>query len=443
MEKILGFLEEKIMPFANKLGQQRHLLAIRDGFLSMIALTMVASIATLVNNIPIDAVKKFLTETNIGQQVYTLCQNISWGAFSFMSIFACLAIAQALWRSYGKNGYEAGLVATAVFLGISKQTVSFTPEGASETILVKGGLAASNFGATALFTAIIVALLTVELLRYLSNVKWLKIKLPDMVPPAVSRSFETMLPGILTIILSILAALILRNVTGEYLSDLIVRLIQTPIQSISDSLGSAIFIPLIICLLWSLGIHGTNVTDGIFVPVLTSLAAVNMQLAAEGATEGFHIVNLPFFYSFVWLGGAGTTLSLVIAMIIASKKSRKRYGAITSLSIAPGIFNINEPVIFGVPIVLNPILMIPFIFIPIVLSVISYLAISIGLVSPVIVQSVPWTTPPILSGFLATGDLSGALLSGFNLILAVILYIPFVIASIKIEEKKIEKELTN
>ena len=441
MEKILEFLEEKIMPVANKLGQQRHLLAIRDGFLSMIALTMVASIATLINNIPIDAVKKFLTETSFGQQVYTLCQNISWGAFSFMSIFACFAIAQALWRSYGKKGNEAGLIATAVFLAISKQTVAFKPQGATEATLVKGGLAASNFGATALFTGILVALLTVELLRYLSNVQWLKIKLPDMVPPAVARSFETMLPGILTIIVSVLAALILRNVTGEYLSDLIVRLIQTPIQSVSDSLASAIFIPLIICVLWSFGLHGTNVTDGIFVPVLTSLAAVNMELSAKGATEGFHIVNLPFFYSFVWLGGAGATIALVIAMIIAGKKSRERYGAITSLSLAPGIFNINEPVIFGVPIVLNPILMIPFIFIPIVLSVVAYTAINIGLVSPVIVQSIPWTTPPVLSGFLATGDLSGALLSGFNLILAIVLYMPFVIASIKIEEKKMEKEL--
>ena len=237
MEKIFTFLEEKIMPYANKLGQQRHLLAIRDGFLAMIALTMVSSIATLINNIPIDGVKYFLNETSFGKQVYELCQNISWGAFSFMAVFACFAIAQALWKSYGNKGHEAPLIATAIFLAISKQTVSFKPEGASEAVLVKGGLAASNFGASALFTGIIVAIVSVELLRYFSKVKWLKIKLPDMVPPAVSRSFETMLPGILTIIISVTTALILRNVTGEYLSDLIVRLIQTPIQSVSDSLG--------------------------------------------------------------------------------------------------------------------------------------------------------------------------------------------------------------
>ena len=108
---------------------------------------------------------------------------------------------------------------------------------------------------------------------------------------------------------------------------------------------------------------------------------------------------------------------------------------------APGLFNINEPVIFGVPIILNPVLMIPFICIPVILSVISYFAIYIGLVSPVIVQSVPWTTPPILYAFLATGDISGALLAAFNLVLSVVLYIPFVIASIKMEEKKQLKEV--
>lgn len=437
-EKIMAFMQEKVLPIAGKLGQQRHLLAIRDGFLAMIALTMISSVCTLITNIPIDAIHNFLTGTSFGKQVAEVCQNISWGAFSFMALFSCMAIAQSLWAGYEKTGFEGSLVAAAVFLAVSKQTVAFTPEGATEAILVKGGLAASNFGATALFTGIIVALLSVELLRYLTSVDWLEIKLPDMVPSAVSRSFKTMFPGMLTIIIFVSLALILRNVTGKYLADLITSLIQAPIQSVSDSLGSAIFIPLIICVLWSLGLHGSNVTDGIFSPILTALAAENMQLASQGATSGYHIVNGPFFYSFVWMGGAGTTLGLLIAMLIAGKKSRERYGAITSISIGPGIFNINEPVIFGLPIVLNPIMAIPFIFVPIILSVISYFAIASGIVHPVIVQSVPWTTPAILSGFLANGHISGALLGAFNLILSVVLYIPFVLMSIKAEENKEE-----
>lgn len=436
MNKFMSFMEEKIMPYASKMGQQRHLIAVRDGFLAMIALTMIASLCTLIRNLPLDILQEFLKNNTTGQYISELCQNISWGAFSFMAIFACMAIAQSLWSQYGHKGFEGALVSAAVFLAISKQTVLFKAEDAIEAIEVAGGLAARNFGATALFSGIIVAILSVEVLSYLTKVKWLEIKLPDMVPPAVSRSFKTMFPGMLTILILVSLGLILRNFTGEYLADLITKTIQTPIQSVTDSLASAIIIPLIVCILWSLGIHGTNVTDGITVPIFTALAAHNMQLATEGATTGYSVINGPFFYSFVWLGGAGATLGLVIAMLVAGKKARDRNKAIISLSLAPGIFNINEPVIFGLPIVLNPIMMIPFIVVPIVLSVVSYIAISSGLVNPVIVQTVPWTTPPILSGFLATGHWTGAALGAFNLLLSIIMYIPFVKMSIKIEEAK-------
>ncbi|MGL4449654.1 MAG: PTS sugar transporter subunit IIC [Sarcina sp.] len=435
MNNVIAYMEEKIMPKVSKIGNQRHLIAIRDGFLAMIALTMVASVATLINNIPIPVVQNFLKNNSFGMQISELCQNISWGAFSFMALFSCMAIAHSLWTSYGNKGLEGGLVSAATFLALSKQTILFTPEGAGTPIEVSGGLAASNFGATALFTGIIIALVTVEVLRYLTKVKWLEIKLPDMVPPAVARSFKTMLPGIVTMILIVGVGLALRTFTGEYLPDLITKVIQAPIQSVTDSIGTAIFYPFVVCALWVLGLHGMNVTDGITLPIFTSLSAENMQLAEQGATSGYNVITGPFFSAFVWLGGAGATLGILIAILIAGKKSRERYGAITSLSLPPGIFNINEPVIFGLPVVLNPIIAIPFILVPIILSVISYLALSTGLVNPVIVQSIPWTTPPILSGFLATGSISGAILSGFNLILATIIYLPFIKLSIRMEEK--------
>ena len=439
MNNVIDYMEEKIMPKASKIGKQRHLVAIRDGFLAMIALTMIASIATLINNLPLEFLQNFLKNTSIGLQISEVCQNVSWGAFSFMALFACFAIAQSLWSSYEKRGIEGGLVAAAVFIGISRQTVSYIPEGSEEAIQVAGGMAAGNFGATALFTGIIIALVTVELLRYLSGVTWLEIKLPEMVPPAVSRSFATMFPGMITIVVMIVICLVLRTVTGEYLPDLIAKIIQSPIQSVSDSIGTAIIYPLIVCGLWALGLHGSNITDGIVTPIFTSLSAENMELAAQGATAGYNVINGPFFFSYVWLGGAGCTLGLLLAILISGRKSRERYGAITSLAIPPGVFNINEPVIFGLPIVLNPILMIPFILIPMILSVISYLVVSSGLVAPVIVQMIPWTTPPIISGFLATGSISGAILSGVNLIISIILYLPFIKLSITMEEKNAEK----
>ena len=442
MEKIVAFMEKHIVPTATKIGHQRHLIAIRNGFLGMIALTMLSSICVLIRNFPSDTYKLWLTTSEFGMHVNEICQNISWGTFSFMALFACFGIADSLWKSYDRKGMEGALVAVAIFMAISPQTVNYVASEGAEAILVKGGLASANFGATALFTAIIVALLSVELLNYFYNKDFLKIKLPDAVPPAVARSFESMLPGMVTLTIFIVGGYILRALCGGmYLNDVIATIVQTPLQGLTDSLGSAILIPFGNSFFWSLGLHGQDIMSPITTPLLTALSAENMALAGAGATTGYNTITSPFFYAFVWHGGAGATIGLMLAMVLGGKKVRERNKAITSLALGPSIFNINEPVIFGVPIVLNPIYAIPFIIAPIVNSVISYLAISSGLVAPTIVQSIPWVTPAVLSGFLATGHWTGALLSAFTFVLSIVIYLPFVKASVVMEEKEMAKKL--
>lgn len=442
MEKIVAFMEKHIVPTATKIGHQRHLIAIRNGFLGMIALTMISSICVLIRNFPSEAFKLWLTTSPIGMHINDICQNISWGTFSFMAIFACFGIADSLWKSYDRKGIEGALVAVAIFLAISPQTVSYVASEGAEAVLVKGGLASANFGATALFTAILVALLSVEMLNYFYKKDFLKIKLPDAVPPAVARSFEAMLPGMVTLTIFIAGAYGVRQLCGGmYLNEVIATIVQTPLQGLTDSLGSAILIPFGNSFFWSLGLHGQDIMSPITTPLLTALSAENMALAGAGATTGYNTITSPFFYAFVWHGGAGATIGLMLAMVLGGKKVRERNKAITSLALGPSIFNINEPVIFGVPIVLNPIYAIPFIIAPIVNSVISYLAISSGLVAPTIVQSIPWVTPAVLSGFLATGHWTGALLSAFTFVLSIVIYLPFVKASVVMEEKEMAKKL--
>lgn len=130
-------------------------------------------------------------------------------------------------------------------------------------------------------------------------------------------------------------------------------------------------------------------------------------------------------------------MGLIVAIIIAGKRRRD----MVALGGLPACFNINEPIIFGMPLVLNPIYAIPFILTPVLLTIISYLSISCGLVSPVIVATIPWTTPPIIGGFLATGSISGAVLAAVNLVVSVVIYLPFVIAAERIDAKR-EKEAT-
>ncbi|MDU7905068.1 MAG: PTS transporter subunit EIIC, partial [Peptostreptococcaceae bacterium] len=185
-------------------------------------------------------------------------------------------------------------------------------------------------------------------------------------------------------------------------------------------------------LLWTVGLHGANIAMPVTETLLLDLGAENAALAQAGATQGYHIFAGSFLDAFVYLGGSGMILGLIIALIIAGRRRKD----MIALGLAPSCFNISEPVIFGLPIVLNPIYMIPFVLAPVVCSAVAYLAIDMGLVMPVIAAKIPWVTPPILGGFLATGHWTGAALAAVNLLISIVIYIPFVIASEKIDKRK-------
>jgi len=196
-------------------------------------------------------------------------------------------------------------------------------------------------------------------------------------------------------------------------------------------MSSAVLVAFLVQILWFFGLHGTNILlpimNTVYLPAITdNIAALQAGLPIP------HIVTPAFFDAFIWMGGAGTTLSLIAALFIAGK--RKNNQNIAKLSTAPGLFNINEPMMFGMPIVLNPIYLIPFVLTPIVLTIVTYLAISSGIV-PRTIAIMPWTTPPIIGGFLVTGSIMGALLALVNLVIGVVLYIPFIILGEKHENK--------
>jgi PTS system cellobiose-specific IIC component len=289
-----------------------------------------------------------------------------------------------------------------------------------------------------MFVAIIVALVSTELFVKLSSSDKLVIKLPEGVPPAVSRSFASLFPGIISLsAFALLTIFIATASDGSNLFELVTRFVAIPIQNVADSLGSAIIIVFFNQLLWFFGLHGSNIIGGIIEPVLLPLLNANMEAVAAGL-EPTHIVTKPFLDAFVYLGGSGTTLALLVAIFIAGKRKKNR--EIAKLGIAPGLFNINEPVIFGLPIVLNPLLIIPFILGPVLLAIITYTAMNIGLV-PVTIALVPWTFPPIIGGAIATSSIAGGILAAFNLVLAILIYVPFIIAMEKLEaDRELEVE---
>ena len=429
MKKIMDFLEKYFVPVAARFGSERHLVAIRDGFAMIMPLILAGAFAVLINNLPIQAYQNFMVEI-FGKSWTTFGGNLWNGTFAVMSIIVVVSISYNLALSYESNGIGAGLVSFASLLML------YTPSAKDWAIPY------AFLGAQGLFVSIIVALISTEIfVRLLGNPK-LVIKMPEGVPPAVAKSFAALLPSL--IVLSIWA--LLKSITVALgLTDIhqaIFNAIQAPLVGLADTLGSAIVVAFLIHFLWFFGLHGTN----ILAPILNAvyLPAINDNIAAFKAGEAIpHIVTTPFFDAFVHLGGAGTTIGLIIAIYIASRRKKKRSEMqdVANLSIAPGIFNINEPMIFGIPLVLNPIFFIPFILIPVVLTIISYFAISIGLV-PRTIAMMPWTTPPIIGGFLVTGSIRGALLALVNLIISVVIYLPFVLVAEKIEEKndRVNKE---
>ena len=431
MGAIMKFMDKYIIPVAGKLGAQRHLVAVRDGFVAMIPITMIGALATLVNNLPIPAYQNFMKNT-FGETWTTLGGDLWWGSIATMALFLVVGVSYNLAKSYDEDGLQAGLIALSIFFVMSPQVANIVTE-AGDKVSGWGFVPSGYISNSALFTAIVIGLLATEIFVKLSRIKKINIKMPDGVPPAVARSFAKLIPGMLTIAIFGAIGLLIKSLSGGlFLNDLLNTYLAAPLKGAADSLGSTMLITFFIHALWTIGLHGANIAMPITETLLMDLGAENAALAQAGATEGFHTLAGAFLDAFVYLGGSGMILGLIIALIIAGRRRKD----MIALGLAPSVFNISEPVIFGLPIVLNPIYMIPFVLAPVVCSAVAYLAIDMGLVMPVIAAKIPWVTPPILGGFLATGHWTGAALAAVNLLISIVIYIPFVIAAEKIDKRK-------
>lgn len=434
------FFEEHFVPIAARIGGQRHLVAIRDGFATLMPIIMAGSFAVLLNAMPIPGWDKFLA-TALGVQLRTMNGTIWWGSLAMLSIFITFSVAYNLAKSYDSNGLQAGLLSVASFLIMIPQAPKL---GLPEGLAMPDGATVSNFwgninvsytGATGMFVGILIALVATEIFVKLSKADFLVIKMPEGVPPAVAKSFAALFPGMILLALMAIFCIILGQTADHNIFATITKYVGAPIKSATDSLGSALLIVFFQQFLWFFGLHGPNIIGAVTEPILLQLLDENMKAIASGAVPP-HIITKPFLDSFVHLGGSGATLTLLGALFFAGKRKQNR--EIAKLGVAPGLFNINEPVIFGFPIVLNPLLFIPFVFGPLVLTIVAYAATAVGLV-PRTIAMVPWTFPPVIGGFVATASFQGAILALVNLAIGFFIYLPFVLMIEKLETKK-EKE---
>ncbi|MEF2615533.1 PTS sugar transporter subunit IIC, partial [Faecalibacillus faecis] len=295
------------------------------------------------------------------------------------------------------------------------------------------GISSNELGATGLFTGMIIGVLAVELFCFFEKQDALKIKMPDQVPPGVSRAFEVLVPATLTLIITACIGSACYNLTGLYLNDIIKNSIQGPLGSLGATVPGIIILYLVIMLFWLVGIHGNNMVSAVKESIFTPLALENVEAFNRGQTPK-NIINMYAIQMWGEIGGSGCTLGLVIAIFIFSKREDNR--AIASLSLIPGCFEINETVTFGIPMVLNPILGIPFVLTPIVLEIVGYILTVIGF-CPVACLTVPWTCPPLIFGFLATGaNIMGAVTQVILIAISVVIYTPFLISYEKYQNKQ-------
>lgn len=425
---------DKFIEIAGRIGAQRHLVAVRDGFVAIMPLIIIGSLAILINNFPafgkfelVDVLNNIFGDGN-WQQVGDSVWN---GTFAVLGLLVAFTIAYNLAKSYDLDGLSAGVISLASYIILVPETPDW-------------GLSFAWLGAQGLFVGIIIAILTTELLKLLTKSKKLTISMPAGVPEGIAKSFAVLFPAMIILSLVGLVQAIMSVQFDVSVFQVIFDAIQGPLQNIGDTLPAAMVIAFLNHLLWFFGLHGTNILGGVIEPLYLPLLEKNIELF-NGGMSAFDVPNIvtkPFFDSFVYMGGSGITIGLMIAIFIVLRKDKKHpYRQVSKIAAPAGIFNINEPLIFGLPIVLNPWFLVPFVFGPVLITVISYFALTTGIV-PRTVAMVPWTTPPILSGYLVTGgSWRGIALQVVNLAITIVMYIPFVIAGSRALQKEMDANL--
>lgn len=437
-QSFMDKLEEKLMPMAAKISGNAHLQSIRDGFALAMPLLIIGSIFMLISNFPIQSWMDLLRSTEInGNTIASYFSAATNATFTIMSIFVVIGIGYAYGGKLKVNQMFSWVVSLVAWFILMPFSFEFTPEGSEEALTVNG-LSFDWLGSKGVFIGIISAFLAVRIYKTIID-KGLVIKMPAGVPPTVGQSFAALLPAAFVMTAFVLIRVIISLTPWDNAFNFVYSVLQLPLQHIGGTLTAMVLVYLFAHILWFLGIHGTNITDSMFAPILYALSAENLAKVNAGQLPE-NIINVQFQNLFATYGGAGSTLSLLIVAVLIAKS--KRLKQLSKLSILPAIFGINEPVIYGLPIVLNPILMVPFILVPTINIIISYITMNIGLVPIPNGVIMPWTTPPIVSGFLSS-NWQGAVLQIFLIALGCLIYYPFVVAIDKnnlIQEEELANE---
>lgn len=418
----------RITDVSQKMASEVHLRSLRDSFIITVPFLVLAGLFIMVNYVFLDpkgmmgkwfSSEALLAARSIGDRILN----------GTMSILALMLVVLIAWSIASKRKFAApmipAMVSLAAFLVLMPQQVLLTPVNGTTAVAVSGVISLGLTNAGGVFMAILTAIVATDLFLWVAKTRWLQIRMGDEVPPMVTQSFQSMFSIILVVLAFALLAAGVKAGTGKEVHEIIQALIQAPLVHLTTNLPGFLVLTTLTNFLFSLGIHPSGIINPILEPPLLVAMQENMAAFARGDIPP-HIIVLPFRDLYGHMGGTGTTLALLLAIFLRSKVSSHQKLGRTVL--APGLFNINEPVIFGFPVLYNPLIMIPFIIYPQINFVIAYFATQLGMVSK-IVAFVPWSVPPLLSGWLGSGgDFRNVILQVALLALGVVIYLPFLMA---------------
>lgn len=422
---MIKWLEKILLPVAEAIGENKYLIAIRDGFLVSTPLLIVGSLFLLIANFPIPAWTNWLSSVQVnGATLADYFGKPADATFTIMAIFVVVGIGYSFAKQLKVNpifGAAVSLMSWFLIMpyGVSGKVAVQGVQGKVQVFL-GGGLPLGWVGAKGIFIGIICAILSVHIYSYAVHKGWV-IKMPAGVPPTVVQSFAALIPAGFVMLIFFAINLIFGLFNTDVFS-IVFKFLQLPLMNLGDTLGAMVTAYVFLHLFWFFGINGGSVVGAVYNPILQTLSAENLQFFKTGIGQG-HIICQQFQDLFATFGGCGSTLSLLIAMLFFCKS--KRIKQLGKLALVPGIFGINEPIVFGLPLVLNPVMLIPFMLVPTMNIVISYIAMSLKLIPICNGINIPWTTPIVISGFLAT-NWAGALLQLILLVLGVFVYMPFI-----------------
>lgn len=410
-EKKSGFMnviEEKVSPLAAKVAGEKHLMAIRDGLAQIIPLVIVGSVFILLQALPIPGYDKFMKGIFGASYIIKLGYAIN-GTFSLIALVSVFTIAYNLARNYNQNGMSAGLLSLAAFVVL----IPLTKDGAVPLNLL---------GSQGLFVAIIVSLITAHIYRFMITHD-LYIKLPDAVPPNVTQSFVALFPGFAVVMFFVIIRWLVEWAGWGSVFSIVTKVIGGPLQAVGTGFWGGFIAVLVIHLFWIFGIHGANVVGSVMAPIWLAAADQN-RLAFQAGKPIPNIIAQPFFDSMLWLGGSGILLGLAILVTFFAKSTQFR--ELGKVGFVPTIFTINEPFMFGIPVVLNPSILIPYLLAPLVNYNIVYWTTYFGIMPRVTGVLLPWTMPPFINGYLATnGSWMAVLVQVVCLLVSMAIYYPF------------------